>query len=276
MPVVRKYFLMMKLIAFALFWLPLVSTAQTDNADPLNPERIVWRKAPIAIPLVVGEERLVHFPDSVSIGLPQSLTPALRSQSINGTLYLLAKQPFNNSRVMVRSEPDGPMYVLDISAVSKNPNRPVLPDVQVMLESTQANSNADSTANSVTTDSHQASQWGYVALTRYAAQQLYAPSRLIPKRAGVVAMPVSTEPVNLVRGSKAEAIPVAAWKAGRYYVTAVKLTNHNSKALVLDPRELRGAWLAATFQHNRLLPTGSDADTTAVYLVSDRPFDVAL
>lgn len=89
-------------------------------------------------------------------------------------------------------------------------------------------------------------------------------------------MPVSTEPVNLVRGNHVEAIPVAAWKAGRYYVTAVKVTNRNSKALVLDPRELRGAWLAATFQHNRLLPAGSDADTTAVYLVSDRPFDVTL
>lgn len=276
MPAVRNDFWMMKLIAIALFWLPLVSTAQTDNADPLNPERIVWRKAPITIPLVVGEERLVHFPDSVSIGLPQSLAPILRGQSINGILYLLAKQPFNTTRVMVRSEPDGPMYVLDISAVSTDSEGPVLPDVQIMLESTQANSEADSTANSVTTDSHQASQWGYVALTRYAAQQLYAPSRLIPQRAGVVAMPVSTEPVNLLRGNNVEAIPVAAWKAGRYYVTAVKVTNRNSKALVLDPRELRGAWLAATFQHNRLLPAESEADTTAVYLVSDRPFDVAL
>jgi integrating conjugative element protein (TIGR03749 family) len=276
MPAVRNDFLMTKWIVFALLWFPLVSTAQTDKADLLNPERVVWRKAPIAIPLVVGEERLVHFPDSVSIGLPQSLTAVLRGQSINGTLYLLAKQPFNNTRVMVRSEPNGPMYVLDISAVSKDSERPVLPDVQIMLESAQENSEADSTDNYVTTDSRQASQWGYVALTRYAAQQLYAPSRLIPQGAGVVAMPVSTEPVNLLRGNNAEAIPVAAWKAGRYYVTAVKVTNRNSKALVLDPRELRGAWLAATFQNNRLLPAGSDADTTAVYLVSDRPFDVAL
>ncbi len=272
MPAVHNYLSIMKWIAFALLWLPLVSTAQTDNADPLNPERIVWRKAPIAIPLVVGEERLVHFPDSVSIGLPQSLTPVLRGQSINGTLYLLAKQTFNNTRVVVRSEPDGPMYVLDISAVSKDPERSVLPDVQIMLESKKA----DSTASSVTADSHQASQWGYVALTRYAAQQLYAPSRLIPQQLGVVTMPISDEPVNLVRGGKIESVPVASWKAGLHYVTAVKLINRTQKAMVLDPRELRGAWLAATFQHNRLLPAGSDADTTAVYLVSDRPFDVAL
>ena len=113
-------------------------------------------------------------------------------------------------------------------------------------------------------------------MTRYAAQQLYAPTRLIPSQPGVVAMPVNAEPVDLVYGGKIEAVPVAAWKAGLQYLTAVKLTNRTRKAVVLDPRELRGSWLAATFQHNRLLPAGSEADTTAVYLVSDRPFDVAL
>jgi hypothetical protein len=44
---------------------------------------------------------------------------------------------------------------------------------------------------------------------------------------------------------------------------------------ILDPRDLRGAWLTATFQHHRLLPKGDEADTTAVYLISARPFDVS-
>jgi len=34
--------------------------------------------------------------------------------------------------------------------------------------------------------------------------------------------------------------------------------------------------LSAAFQHSRLLPAGSDADTTAVYLVSAQPFNVGL
>jgi integrating conjugative element protein (TIGR03749 family) len=273
MPAVRNYLSLMKWVVFALLWIPLASTAQVEDAGTNGPERIVWRKAPIAIPLVVGEERLVHFPDSVSLGLPQSLAPVLRSQSINGTLYLLATQPFSNTRVTVRSETGGPLYVLDISAESKGSERPALTDVQVMLESPET---SDGTASSAATDTNRSLQWGYVALTRYAAQQLYAPSRLILHQPGVVAMPVNIEPVYLVRGGKVEAVPVAAWKAGLHYVTAVKLINRNQKAVVLDPRELRGAWLAATFQHNRLLPAGSDADTTVVYLVSDRPFDVAL
>ena len=249
---------------------PVVCFAQVDDAASNSPERIVWNKAPIAVPLVVGEERLAHFPDSVSIGLPQSLTPLLRSQSINGTLYLLARQPFETTRVMVRSETDGPIYVLDISASPGGSDSRSLPDVQILLESPQEAGAAESTPN------NRSLSLGYAALTRYAAQQLYAPTRLIPRQSGVVAMPVNAEPVDLVHGAKVEAVPVAAWKVGLKYVTAVKLTNRTQRPLVLDPRELRGSWLAATFQHNRLLPAGNAADTTAVYLVSDRPFDVAL
>ena len=213
----------------------------------------------------------------MSIGLPQSLTPLLRSQSINGTLYLLAKQAFDPTRVMVRSETDGPIYVLDISAAPGGADSRSLPDVQVLLQASQKppqDLSEDAGADQSTSDK-QSQSLGYAALTRYAAQQLYAPTRLIPQQLGVVAIPVNPEPVDLVVGGKIEAVPVAAWKAGLRYVTAVKLINRTQSPVVLDPRELRGSWLAATFQHNRLLPAGSEADTTAVYLVSDRRFDAA-
>ena len=264
----RFFFAPVRWIALLGFCLPLLSVAQDAALNAA--ERVVWNKTPIAIPLVVGEERLVHFPDSVSIGLPQSLTALLRCQSINGTLYLLAREPFDTTRIMVRSETDGPMYVLDVSAEPAEADRYTLPDVQILLDSAPDTDAAESLSNT------QSLSWGYAALTRYAAQQLYAPARLIPRQPGVVAIPVSAEPVELVHGARIEAVPVAAWKAGLRYVTAVKLTNRTQKPVVLDPRELRGAWLAATFQHNRLLPAGDDADTTAVYLISDRPFDVAL
>tara|TARA_R100001480_G_scaffold36013_7_gene48485 strand:+ start:91 stop:921 length:831 start_codon:yes stop_codon:yes gene_type:complete len=272
----RDFFASLSLIALLGLCFPLLSFAQVDVASNV-PERVVWNKAPIAIPLVVGEERLVHFPDSVSIGLPQSLTPLLRSQSINGTLYLLARQAFESTRVMVRSETDGPIYVLDISATPGGVDSGSLPDVQVLLQASQKppqDLSQDTGADQWTSDKRSQSL-GYAALTRYAAQQLYAPTRLIPQQPGVVAIPMNPEPVDLVVGGKIEAVPVAAWKAGLRYVTAVKLINRTQSPVVLDPRELRGSWLAATFQHNRLLPAGSEADTTAVYLVSDRRFDAA-
>jgi len=78
-----------------------------------------------------------------------------------------------------------------------------------------------------------------------------------------------------VRGGAIDARPLVAWRAAGYYLTAVKLTNRSDQPQTLDPRNLRGAWLTATFQHHRLLPKGDEADTTAVYLISARPLSVS-
>jgi integrating conjugative element protein (TIGR03749 family) len=118
--------------------------------------------------------------------------------------------------------------------------------------------------------------YGYVTLTRFAAQQLYAPARLLHDLPGVVRVPVRREPVRLVRGVPIEASPLVAWRASGLYITAVKLRNLGTQAVTLDPRTLRGNWLTAAFQHNRLHSTGDEADTTALYLISARPFETAL
>lgn len=263
--------LLISLLGFCCSGLCLAQSVDTDLGIT---ERVVWRKVPIAVPLMVGEERLVHFPDSVSVGLPPSLNAVLRSQSINGTLYLLARQPFAPTRVLVRSETEGSIYVLDISAETYGAEPRSLPELQILPQAGTASAhegNDDTSPRNL-----RPAAGGYVALTRFAAQQLYAPTRLLPTQKGVVAIPVRQEPVALVVGGSVEAVPVAAWKSGGRYVTGVKLTNRNTRPVVLDPRELRGSWLAATFQHNRLLAAGSDADSTAVYLVSERPFEAAL
>jgi len=244
--------------------------AQNDASLSGAPERIVWRKVPIELSLVVGEERLVHFPDSVRLGLPRSLVSALRVQSIHGTLYLQAQEPFSTTRVLVYTLPEGPIYVLDIQAVAASAIPRALTDVQVVPDLQAAHPEVGNEGDG------SVSPWGYVALTRFAAQQLYAPQRLVPAHTGVVAVPVAPEPAALVRDRNVRAVPVAAWRAGPYHVTAVQLSNLGYRTLILDPRALQGAWLAATFQHNHLQPKGSEADTTAVYLVSRQPFDAAL
>lgn len=252
---------------------PLLASASSQSSSPTPMETVAWRKTPMTVELVVGQERLLHFPQSVSVGLPPALTERLRVLSIDGTLYLQASTSFERTRVLVRAETEGPVYVLDVVATAAAAERAPLPDLQVQpdvpVSDVPANVERES-AGAATPG------WGYVALTRHAAQQLYAPDRLLTTPRGVVAMPVDPEPIALVRGGTVVATPVASWKAGALYVTAVQLTNRRAAAIVLDPRELQGAWLAATFQHNRLLPAGSDADTTVVYLVSDRPFAPAL
>ncbi len=228
-------------------------------------ERIEWKKTPIRLELTVGEERQVEFPTSVKVGVPGNLQPLLRTQSVNGTVYLLAHAPFESTRVMVREIDGGQIYLFDISASKKSgQNHPIQVYVQ---EAKEPGDLKDS--NTV------ASNISYVTLTRFAALQLYAPARLLSVRPGIVRTPVSRDPIDLVRGGAIDALPLVAWRAGGYYLTAVKLTNRSEQPQTLDPRNLRGAWLTATFQHHRLLPKGDEADTTAVYLISARPFSVS-
>ena len=80
------------------------------------PERITWQKTPIALALTVGKERRVDFPGPVKVGLPAAIQSALRVQSVAGTVYLLAHQPFEATRVMVRAVDSGAIYLLDLSA----------------------------------------------------------------------------------------------------------------------------------------------------------------
>ena len=244
----------------------LLFVAQTLCAESTTRERIQWQKTPIAIGLSVGEERLVHFRGPVSVGLPATLESQLRTQTVNGTVYLMARAPFGSTRVMVREIEGGQTYLFDLSASTKvGPSQPIV----VYLDET---SNTD---NRLAETNHSAG-FGYVSLTRFAAQQLYAPMRLLSSVPGIVRVPIQQRSVALVPGNMVEAQALVAWRAGHLYLTAVKLTNRTTRPQILDPRTLRGAWLSAAFQHSRLLPVGSDADTTAVYLVSEQPFHLAL
>lgn len=230
-------------------------------------ERIEWKKTPIHLDLKVGHERLVHFPASVKVGVPATLQPLLRTQSVNGTVYLLANAPFDATRVLVRTVDGGQIYLFDVSASKEGGQTdPVQVFVKEVGENKSGQTNLSIDSNETT------AQYNYVALTRFAAQQLYAPARLVQDRPGIVRVPVARGSIPLLRGAAVDAAPLVAWRAGGLYVTAVKLTNRSEQPQTLDPRDLRGSWLTAVFQHNRLLAAGSEADTTAVYLISARPF----
>ena len=242
--------------------------------DEPGPERIVWDRTPIRLVLPVGRERMIHFPAPVRVGVPQRIDTALRTQSIDGTVYLKAARPFAGTRVMVRETDTGYTYLFDIAAAPSGgstrpveihaPHRPV-----AQVEEADADQAVDGEAGQA------AANFGYVALTRFAAQQLYGPRRLARDLPGILRAPVTDAPVALMRGGRVRAVPLVGWQAGGLYVTAVKLTNTRHRPVVLDPRDLRGRWLAATFQHARVLRHGDEADTTCVYLISARPFDAA-
>jgi integrating conjugative element protein (TIGR03749 family) len=262
-----------RLLVFAL--LLMAGSFASISAAETIPERVIWQKEPIRLDLTVGKERRVDFPGPVKVGLPPALKPMVRVQSIAGTVYLLAHKAFDPNRVMVRETESGRMYLLDVAA-SGDGGSGLPVEVYAGEESSAYRNRPTNTDREIDTPPPLLPSYGYVTLTRFAAQQLYAPARLLKDLPGVVRVPVKRKKVSVVRGSAVTAEPLAAWRAGDLYLTAVKLTNGTGRALTLDPRALRGDWLSAAFQHNRLLPKGDESDTTALYLISKRPFAASL
>jgi integrating conjugative element protein (TIGR03749 family) len=247
---------------------PAASAAPSDSI-----ERIEWRKVPVKLTVQVGSERRIEFPADVQVGLPAALSGVVRVQSVAGVVYLLAQEPFEAQRVQVREIDSGAVYLLDLAAREKGYVHPV----EILNPALHAPSSASDSPTAGMASSPHPITHDYATLTRFAAQQLYAPERLLSGLPGVHRTPVSRKPVPLVRGGALEAIPAAAWRADSgLYVTAVKLVNRSPRYVVTDPRDLRGHWLTATFQHGRLAPVGDEADTTCLYLLSARPFQDSL
>ncbi|WP_018995394.1 TIGR03749 family integrating conjugative element protein [Thioalkalivibrio sp. ALJ2] len=230
-----------------------------------SPDRITWDGTPVQVTLPVGQERMIRFPAGhVRVGLPPHIDDQVRVFSNDGIVYLKAQSSFGSARAVIADVESGATFMLDLSAEEGARAN------EVVIH--RPGSRRDHATDAPDSEpDHQ--NLDYVALTRFAAQSLYGPSRLAPQMPGVRQVSLNQEPVRLVRGAAVTAEPLAAWRGGRWYVTAVKLRNATESPVTLDPRDLRGDWLTATFQHARLHPAGHEADTTAVYVVSDRPFD---
>ena len=109
-----------------------------------------------------------------------------------------------------------------------------------------------------------------VVLTRFAAQNLYAPLRTVEPVAGIGRVNLRRDLAldTLLPTLPVRARALEAWRLEDQWVTAVRLTNTTARWLDLDPRALQGDFVAATFQHPTLGPAGQSSDTTVVYLVT--------
>ena len=249
-------------------------------------ERIFWNKTPVSITLKTGSERLIHFPSMVRVKPPKETTSDdLKVTVVDNVVYLKALNDFPMGRMNVQafnhkagSFEGGVIYLLDLSAQRQGGTEQIkiidkthstLTATTLLEQSPNALTQAISLPQLPNVD--------MVELVRYVAQQLYAPERLMPSHPAIYQTPLRVKFLkSLYRGGELQATPLASWKGGGLYVTAVKLQNQTHLPLTLDPRLFRGQWRSRTLQHTGLSRYQSEADTTTVYLVSDRPFHESL
>ncbi|WP_434562861.1 TIGR03749 family integrating conjugative element protein [Pseudomonas sp. Z4-20] len=225
-------------------------------------ELMRWERLPLAVPLVINQERVVFVDEDVRVGLPSTLMDKLRVQSTGGTLYLRASEAIAPTRLQLQSVATGEIILLDIAAM---PGDQPLEPVRILKNAQEQPTEAESS----TVPAPERTPIP-VALTRYAAQSLYAPLRTVESLPGVRRVPLKlrTELPTLLPTENVSSMSIAAWQLGDYWVTAVKLRNRGSATVQLDPRRLQAKLFAAAFQHAFLGPVGSPEDTTVAYLVT--------
>ncbi|MGI3745904.1 MAG: TIGR03749 family integrating conjugative element protein [Janthinobacterium lividum] len=263
----------------------VVAACLTGNANAVEIQQ--WERIPIALPLAVGQERIVFVDQNVRVGLPRALKGKLRIQSTGGAIYLLANEPIPPTRVQLQNVASGEIMLVDIAAIVSAPDQAALEPMKIVARHQPGSSSARSHVakntganpqdekaeeQTLSTDipAPKTETPTPVVITRYAAQLLYAPLRTVEPVPGVSQVNLNrrldlttllpTQPIN--------ASALGAWRMAGYWVTAVKLQNASEQHLTLDPRELMGDFTAATFQHPYLGAKGHATDTTIVYLVT--------
>ncbi len=268
-------FLLRQFVVF-IFIQGCLSGARAENTIP---ERVMWDDQPIPLHITTGQERRVSFPSAIRYWLPDQLQSKLTVLAANGVLYLQAHQSFQATRIRVQLLPTQQLILLDVDA---SPAQGSIAKVIVHLPDPIT----DDLNHSVDQQQRASSDW-YERLTRHAAQQLYAPERLLNSDPLIERVPI--EPLNvasLLRDSRLAATLLASWAGGGLYLTAITLHNTSNDSLDLyfseDTRSalpsinvaktLRGQWLAASVQHATVGPRATHDDSTILYVISDRPF----
>lgn len=255
---------MNRLLPLALAALALVLFSAVHATELLR-----WERLPLAVPLVVGQERIVFVERNVRVGVPASVSSRLRVQSAAGAIYLLANEPIEPTRLQLQDADTGTVILLDIAAESEQEGQPPLEAVRI-IEAASSDTQTDADDGSATATPPMRATPQPVILTRYAAQNLYAPLRTVEPVPGVTRATLRRDlPLDsLLPTLPVQAQALAAWRLDDLWVSAVRLRNSASQWLDLDPRALHGQFLTATFQHSTLGPSGTPDDTTVVYLVT--------
>ncbi|MDR6228025.1 integrating conjugative element protein (TIGR03749 family) [Pseudomonas sp. SORGH_AS199] len=229
-----------------------------------------WKRLPLAVPLTVGQERVVFLDRKVRVGVPTALSDRLRIQSTGGALYLRASTVVPPTRLQVQDVQTGMIILLDVAAEPAKSGQPAAEPIRIVLDAPDEelppapNTPEAGTAQSVP-DAALA-----MTLTRYAAQRLYAPLRTLEPVEGIrsVAVEKALPLDSLLPGLLVRAHALAVWQLQHLRVTAVRLSNQSARPIALVPEALQGDFVAATFQHPDLGPSGQATDTTVVYLVT--------
>lgn len=274
----------------------LLSDAEMQKLKMYFPDtgenHFVWNGDPITLSLPLGKEKRIVFPTPVTVDVKGALTSDQLSIIDNDkSLYLTALKPFSNTRIYVTLNNSQEVVLLDVQSsdkasatttyvdIKQNNHAPSLtiPHEDGSISTATSQTGINDSAN---TASSMSEGDVYVALVRYAWQQLYAPTRLLTNPLGINRASMQTDKLqtHLVYGDKVIAHPLASWTLNNLYITAISLRNqYPHTATIHIPQDICGDWVAsALYPRNQLSPMGNKlSDSTTLFVLSREPFNKA-
>ncbi len=250
----------------------LVALSLTTQVEAESVQHIVWDKTPIAITLPIDQERMISFPSEVKFGYDLTKLPSKTLSVVNNnhTLYLTAHKGFDAEPARILLTDSGKIMLLTLAANQTGSDTPL----SILLEKPhhdQSNSGVGEQSSIAPDDS-------YVTLVRFAAQQLYAPERLLTQPLNIHRIPMQTQKTApLLLDGSITANPLISWRNADNYVTAVEVYNTQKVLLTLNLGSFCGQWRAASaFPRTVLDQAFSPLGNTTVFLVSSQPFGQAI
>jgi len=230
-------------------------------------EIVHYNNKPVIVQLHAGEERKIQFGDHVKVGVTrkQEVEQLFRVQSAQGAVLVRPGKRIT----------DGKVVLLDLIATDAPANAQPLEDMRVYLE------NENSIEQEVKAKEEQVAKKGPpitpITLTRYAAQKLYAPTRLhndIPGISEANLNVVLNKEVRAFKGinrAQTRVKPVLAYRANDLYIVALLVRNTTNESVTLNYLDINLPFSHATYQHHQLSRRGTAGDRTILYLVNNRP-----
>lgn len=259
---------MKKIIYIILIFIFYLNSTVAFASNTLH---LVWDKTPIDITLPVDQERMISFPGVVKFGYDEDALPPsiLNVVNNNGTVYLTAKKAFQSEPIQILLVKSGKIILMNIAAQPGVSDTPV--DIILSGDSTTESSKGSGDAPMV-------KSINYGALIQFAAQQLYAPERLLTDPNNIFRTPMETKnQVPLLLDGSVLANPLISWREGDAYITAVQVYNNENFAITLDPAVFCGQWQMAAFYPRKTIERQSVSnDNTTVFLISTQPFGQAI
>lgn len=270
-------------------WTLLLCIGCSVIANAALARTFVWDKTVIELEMIVGVEQIVIFPTDGAVGLPAALAnkALFRTLFTGETAYWMALQAFDKQRIKVRLD-SGEYVLFDVSArVEKSPPESS-ERLQVVLpsEGDKLQGMNPVLANGATRAGEKGAATIF-ELIRYAAQDLYSPSRLVAAVPGVRNVPTGltgnqNRLYNQGRHKGLVIIPHKAWSVDGLFVTAFVVTNGHSHAITMDNRKVMHVaqthrngvgphFLASAFYAPELMRRGEPGDRTTLFVVTDRP-----